>query len=161
MASHRSLLIGPEILEPHTNTLGRPDHEILYEMGDYMCVLLVDGSDALERIYDHDGERFITVGDRKNPELEIADSSGVEPPYPVKLFDRGKKKRLYWSYRGGERRPVSSTAVVKIEPNPGAGLWRPHNDRLKLVGRDGEGVYQIFRILGEWGKRYSEKTTLS
>jgi hypothetical protein len=49
---------------------------------------------------------------------------------------------------------VKSLAVLKIEPNPGAGLWRPHNDRLRLVGRDGEGVRMIFEALAEWGEMY-------
>jgi len=45
--------------------------------------------------------------------------------------------------------------VFKIEPNPGAGLWRPHNDQLPPE-RKGEGVYTIFRCLGERAKIYKD-----
>jgi hypothetical protein len=46
--------------------------------------------------------------------------------------------------------------VYKIEANPGAGLWRPHNDRLPPE-RKGEGVFTIFDCLGQRGRLYKGK----
>ena len=158
---HNQFEFRPETLAPHVNALGRADHEILYEMGDYMCVLMVDSQDFLTRVYDQERERFILLykNGRPNRKLKLYDDKGKPQSLPLKLFDGDRKKRLYWQYEEGRKRPVKSLTVVKIEPNPGAGLWRPHNDRLKLVGRDGEGVCLISRILAEWGKQYKQKIT--
>ena len=46
--------------------------------------------------------------------------------------------------------------IFKIEPNPGAGLWRPHNDQLPEE-RKGEGVFKIFKCLGERAQAYRDK----
>jgi hypothetical protein len=153
---HDRFSFDKEILKPQSNLLGRADHEILFEMGDYMCVLLVDSEDRLTGVYDYEKERFISLVP-PNPKLKVYDEEGELQALPVKLYEGGKKRKLFWQYPDEEKKPVKSLAVVKIEPNPGAGLWRPHNDRLKLVGRDGEGVYKICKILSEWGKLYKEK----
>jgi len=156
------------MLLPKQNALGVPDWRIIYEMGDYMPAFLVDEEDNLTRIYDREGERFIDLftDGRPTRELEIYDEDGrvIElldrkgRPTAIPLFDESGRRRNL-TYRLAHeapdvRHPVRSLTVLKIEPNPGAGLWRPHNDRLKLVGRDGEGVYKIFRILGEWAGEY-------
>ena len=160
LEAHPELALDRQTLTPSTNALMRPDHEILYEMGDYMCVLLVDAEDRLARVYHHEAERFIPLFvDRKpNMRLEFFDRDGTPVPSPFDLYREGTQRELYWRYDGGTKRRVRSVAVVKIEPNPGAGLWRPHNDRLKLVGRDGEGVFRLFKVLAEWGTLYREKT---
>ena len=161
---HTEFSFDREILEPHSNVTGQADHEILYEMGDYMCVFLVDDQDYLMRIYDDEKERFISLykndkSDQPNPKLKVYDKNGKLQSLPVKLYKGNKKRKLFWQYGNGKKKSVKSLAVVKIEPNPGAGLWRPHNDRLKLVGRDGEGVYRIYKTFSEWGKLYKEKIT--
>ncbi len=158
---HNEFSFDREILEQHSNILGRPDHEILFEMGDYMCVFLVNDQDFLTRVYDHEKEQFIPLykSGRPNPKLKVYDEKGELQSQPVKLYKGSKMRKLFWQYEKNKKKPVKSLAVVKIEPNPGAGLWRPHNDRLKLVGRDGEGVYRIYKILSDWGKLYKEKIT--
>jgi hypothetical protein len=158
---HRQFEFDAEVLEPHANLLGVPDHEILFEMGDYMPVLLIDNQDRLERVYDHEREQFmpVMVDGRANPRLKFFDTKGRELRPPIQMFERGKRRRLYWQEGKRKKQRARSLTVVKIECNPGAGLWRPHNDRLKLVGRDGEGVYQIFEVLGAWGERYRQKIT--
>ncbi len=162
LKGHPEFSFDREILEPHLNALGRADHEILYEMGDYMCVLLTDEQGYLKRVYDREKERFISLpeDDQKGtpPDgLKIYDQDGKLQSLPVKLYEGNKKRKLFWQDEKGKKREVKSLTVVKIEPNPGAGLWRPHNDRLKLVNRDGEGVYRIFKTFSEWGKLYKEK----
>ena len=53
---------------------------------------------------------------------------------------------------------IPSLVVYKIEANPGAGLWRPHNDQLPAE-RKGEGVFTIFECFGERAKLYKQKLT--
>ena len=158
-AEHPEFQLDGELFDPHVNALGRPDHEILFEMGDYMPVFLTDDQGTLLRLYVPEAEAFVplTVRGSPHPQLRIYDGRGELQKPPVQLIADGTKRDLVYQYRKGPRRPVRSLAVVKIEPNPGAGLWRPHNDRLKLVGRDGEGVLGIFRALGEWGALYRNK----
>ncbi len=158
------------MLIPKRNVLGVPDWRIIYEMGDYMPAFLVDEKDSLVRIYDRGEGRFIDLFKDGEPsrELDIYDEEGkaVElldrkgRPVAVPLFDSdGNRRNLTYRLAHEDpdvRHPVRSLTVLKIEPNPGAGLWRPHNDRLKLVGRDGEGVYKIFKILGEWAGEYKK-----
>jgi hypothetical protein len=157
---HKEFEFDADVLKPRKNALGVADHEILFEMGDYIPVLLVDDRGQLTAVYSHERESIIpiAVNDRANPHLTIMDAHGEALPLPVKLFDgTGMKRKLFWQYRKDKKQSVRSLTVAKIEPNPGAGLWRPHNDRLKLVGRDGEGVYRIFEALGQWGKQYKKK----
>ena len=157
---HKEFEFDADVLEPHRNALGVADHEILFEMGDYMPVLLVDDQGQLTTVYSHERESMIPVivNGRANPRLKIMDVNGKALPLPVKLFDEtGRKRKLFWQYEKDKKQLVRSLTVAKIEPNPGAGLWRPHNDRLKLADRDGEGVYQIFEALGQWGKQYKNK----
>ncbi|MDY0169397.1 MAG: hypothetical protein RBS80_22830 [Thermoguttaceae bacterium] len=151
----------PAIFKPKTNRLGVPDTEILYEMGDYMPCFLADRDDVLQRVYDRENERFIPVETDgwMTAGLQILDARGRLQQPPIALLAGGRRRKLYWQYEDSGPQPVKSLVVLKIEPNPGAGLWRPHNDRLKLVGRDGEGVYRIFQILGEWGRRYKSCVT--
>ena len=54
------------------------------------------------------------------------------------------------------KNPVPSLIMYKIEANTGAGLWRPHNDRLPPE-RKGEGVFTIFDCLGQRGRLYKGK----
>jgi len=66
--------------------------------------------------------------------------------------DRGQKRGLF----DANGNPIPSLVVYKIEANPGAGLWRPHNDRLPPE-RKGEGVFAIFDCLGQRGRLYKDK----
>jgi hypothetical protein len=158
---HGRFALHPDLVQPHVNLLNVPDHEIMFEMGDYMPVLLVDDQDNLVQVYDDQREQFIPVvrNGQANPKLKLYDARGNKLRPPVKLFHHGRKRRLFWQHGRGKKRRARALTVVKIECNPGAGLWRPHNDRLKLVGRDGEGVYHIFQVLGEWGQLYKQKIT--
>ncbi len=158
---HERFVLGEDLVLPHANLLDVPDHEILFEMGDYMPVLLVDDEDHLINVYDHQHEQFVSVSldGRPNPKLKFYDAKGNKLTPPVKLFSNGRRRKLFWQYGRGKKQRARPITVVKIECNPGAGLWRPHNDRLKTVDRDGEGVFQIFEVLGQWGKKYKQKIT--
>ena len=117
--------------------------------------------DNLQRVWDREGMRFIPVYTSAgvNKDLKIVDEKNRVQKAPYNLFEKGKRRKLFWKYKNRKRQPVKTLTVCKIEPNPGAGLWRPHNDRLKLVGRDGEGVYRIFKVLGGWAKKYRKCIT--
>ena len=71
----------------------------------------------------------------------------------IPLFDKEGKRIPLFDKNG---KPISTLVIYKIEANPGAGLWRPHNDQLP-PHRKGEGVYTIFRCLGERAAIYREK----
>lgn len=142
---------------------GFDNRDIPYEMGDYMPVFLVDENDNLVRIYDEDTERLIPLYDEngKPTSVEIYDENGKPIPridkngipVPIRLFDdKGRRIPLF----DAKGRPISSLVVYKIEANPGAGLWRPHNDQLP-PHRKGEGVYIIFSRLGERAAIYKKK----
>ena len=77
----------------------------------------------------------------------------VELADVIPMFDEDGN-RVPRSDRDGE--PISTLMVFKIEPNPGAGLWRPHNDQLPEERR-GEGVFKIFRCLGERAQVYRDR----
>jgi len=128
-----------------------------------MPVMLVDDKDQLLRIYDESSEEFIDLYDPTgNPtSVEIYDAQGKPVPrldahghpIPVAVFDnRGKRIPLY----DKKVRRIPTLKVFKIESNPGAGLWRPHNDQLPLC-RKGEGVFTLFRCLGERAALYRDK----
>jgi hypothetical protein len=146
-----------------TDLTGFPSNGIPYEMGDYMPVFLVDEHDNLCRIFDPETEKLLPLFDaegRPTP-AKIFDDTGKDVartdengrPLPVPLFDaQGRKRRLFDAHRN----PLPALIVFKIEANPGAGLWRPHNDRLPPE-RKGEGVFIIFDCLGQRGRLYKEK----
>ena len=134
---------------------GFNDCDIPYEMGDYMPMFLVDENDNLTQLYDEDKETLLPLFDEsgKPTSVKVYDARGKAlprrkangDPLPIPLFDEnGKRRKLF----DKKKRPVSTLVCLKIEPNPGAGLWRPHNDQLPPE-RKGEGVYIIFRCLGE------------
>jgi len=138
-------------------------NDIPYEMGDYMPVFLIDEDDNLKYIFDEKEEKLIPLYDEKgNPtKIKIFDSNMKEikrvdknkKVLSIPLFnEKGEKRKLY-DKRGNE---IPSLVVYKIEPNPGAGLWRPHNDQLPPE-RKGEGVFIIFKSLGERAKIYKER----
>ena len=128
--------------------------DIPYEMGDYMPVFLVDEEDRLVRIYDPDEEKLIYLFDEdgKPTGVEIYDGEGRQVHYdePIPMFDSEGNRILLYDAKG---RLIPTLVLYKIEPNPGAGLWRPHNDQLPPE-RKGEGVYIVFRCLGERAKAY-------
>lgn len=145
---------------------GFPSNGIPYEMGDYMPVFLVDEHDNLVQIFDPETERLLPLyDDRGRPtRVKLFDETGQEiprrdnrgRPLPIPLFDaQGTKRRLF----DGQKNPVPALIVYKIEANPGAGLWRPHNDRLPPE-RKGEGVFTIFDCLGQRGRLYKEKLSV-
>ena len=142
---------------------GFDNRDIPYEMGDFMPVFLIDENDNLIRIYDEDTERLISLYDEngKPTPVKIYDENGnpiprVDEngnPIPIRLFnEKGRKIPLFDS----KGRQISSLIVYKIEANPGAGLWKPHNDQLP-PHRKGEGVYIIFSRLGERASVYKRK----
>ncbi|MFC1677437.1 hypothetical protein ACFL3G_10305 [Planctomycetota bacterium] len=156
-----------ELLKPHTNLLGRPDSEICYEMGDYMPFFLLDDDDMIEKVYDSKSEKVIELYDRNgkvNPDvklflngkaIKLVDKKGVVKR--VSYFnDKQKPCGIEFTYKKGKRQKTKSLIVMKIEQNPGAGLWRPHVDRCRLVPREDEGCYLVFRNLGEWARKYRE-----
>ena len=128
-----------------------------------MPVFLVDENDNLVRIYDEDTERLIPLYDEngKPTPVEIYDENGKPiprvdengNPIPIRLFDEKGRKIPLFDSKG---RQISSLIVYKIEANPGAGLWKPHNDQLP-PHRKGEGVYIIFSRLGERASIYKRK----
>jgi hypothetical protein len=152
-----------EMAEPGSDLTGFSDAGIPYEMGDYMPVFLVDEDDNLVRIFDRSSEELIPlfnedgsptnvdVYDEDREPIPRVDENGS--PIPVPMFnDEGD--RIPRFDRDGN--PISTLVVFKIEPNPGAGLWRPHNDQLPEERR-GEGVFRIFKCLGERAQVYRDK----
>ncbi len=150
-------------MEVGEDLTGFSDADIPYEMGDYMPVFLVDENDNLVRIFDKETEEIVPLFNKDgSPTDVIIYNEKGEPipryddnnnPVPIPMFDEnGRKIPRYDRY--GE--PISTLVVFKIEPNPGAGLWRPHNDQLPEE-RKGEGVFIIFKFFGERAKIYKEK----
>jgi hypothetical protein len=109
--------------------------ELPYEMGDYMPVFLVDENNNYVSVYDEKKEEILPLS----------------PPCP--MFDAKGKAVARYDKKGNQLKPL---VLFKIEPNPGAGLWRPHNDQLPDE-RKGEGVYTIFKCLGERAKEYKKQ----
>ncbi|MGQ9607951.1 MAG: hypothetical protein ACUVWN_01490 [bacterium] len=152
-------------MEVGEDLTGFSDADIPYEMGDYMPVFLVDENDNLVRIFDKETEEIVPLfnDDGSPTDVIIYDEKGEPIPrfdennnsIPIPMFDEnGNRIPRYDRY--GE--PISTLVVFKIEPNPGAGLWRPHNDQLPEE-RKGEGVFIIFKYFGERAKIYKEKLT--
>lgn len=145
---------------------GFSDADIPYEMGDYMPVFLVDQEDHLTQLYDEDTETFLSLYDvdGRPTDVQVHDADGnvfsrtdaEGHPIPISLFDEDGHRLPRFDSKG---RPISSLVVLKIEPNPGAGLWRPHNDQLPPE-RKGEGVYIIFKCLGQRAGLYREQLEL-
>jgi hypothetical protein len=150
------LAIHPEFKDRvNQSILDGSSTEIPYEMGDYMPEFLVDENDCLVRIYDEETERFLPLfDDEGNPtDAKVFDGSGRpiprrDPegrPLPIPLYGSEGQRIDRFGQNG---RAISTLVCLKIESNPGAGLWRPHNDQLPPE-RKGEGVFTIFRNLGQ------------
>ena len=154
---------GRVVMEIGKDLTGFEDNDIPYEMGDYMPWFLVDDEDNLVQIYDEDTEQFLPLFDASGlpTKVGVYDEKGKPvprvgangEPLPIPMFDAGGKRLKRFDRK---KRPIGTLVVLKIEPNPGAGLWRPHNDQLPPE-RKGEGVYTIFRCLGERAGMYREK----
>jgi hypothetical protein len=154
---------GQEAMEMGADLTGFADYDIPYEMGDYMPAFLVDERDNLVRLYDEDTETFLELFDRDGSptHMQVFDASGQPVPRvdeqghaaAIPMFDEAGARLPWFDAKG---RPISTLVVLKIEPNPGAGLWRPHNDQLP-EGRKGEGVFTLFECLGQRAKRYKEQ----
>lgn len=150
-------------MEMGADLTGSADCDIPYEMGDYMPVFLVDDRDDLVRLYDEDTETFqeLFEQDGSPTHVQVFDASGQPVArvdehghaVAIPLFDEEGARLPRFDAKG---HPISTLAVLKIEPNPGAGLWRPHNDQLPKH-RKGEGVFTIFECLGQRAKRYKEQ----
>ncbi|HID09810.1 MAG TPA: hypothetical protein EYP17_00720 [Candidatus Latescibacteria bacterium] len=143
-----------KIEPPGEDLTGFSYMDIPYEMGDYMPVFLVDEEDRLVRLYNPDREELVPLFDEegRSTGVKVYDRDGRLISYeePIPMFDsQGNRIRLY----DGKGRPIPTLVLYKIEPNPGAGLWRPHNDQLPPE-RKGEGVYIVFKCLGERAKVY-------
>jgi len=143
--------------------LGFSDTDIPYEMGDYMPVFLVDEDDCLVRLFDEDAEELVPLFDDAGQptDVQVFDEHGKPVPriddeghpLPIPMFDgRGRRLQRF----AAKRKPIPTLIGYKIEPNPGAGLWRPHNDQLP-PDRKGEAVYIIFRCLGERAAQYRDR----
>ncbi len=142
---------------------GFPITGIPYEMGDYMPVFLIDEFENLKYVYDEKEGKLIPLYDKNGfpTDIKIYDENGKEipridknkKPVLIPYFDENGNPRKIYDENGKE---IPSLVICKIEPNPGAGLWRPHNDRLPPE-RKGEGVFIIFSCLAERGKIYKEK----
>jgi len=142
---------------------GFENTDIPYEMGDYMPVFQVDENDNLVRLYDEEQGRLLPLYDEKGrpTDVQVYDKAGKPlprvdkegKPLPIPLFDKEGKRIPIFDKNG---KPISTLVIYKIEANPGAGLWRPHNDQLPPY-RKGEGVYTVFRCLGERASIYREK----
>ena len=152
-----------EMTEVGTDLTGFSDADIPYEMGDYMPVFLVDENDNLISIFDKSSEEVLPLfnEDGSATDVNVHDESGNPiprvdkngSPVPIPMFD-AEGKRIQRFDRDGD--PISTLIVLKIEPNPGAGLWRPHDDQLPEERR-GEGVFKIFRCLGERSQVYRDR----
>jgi hypothetical protein len=152
-----------EIKEPGSDLTGFSEADIPYEMGDYMPVFLVDDEDKLISIFDNDREEIIPLfnKDGSPTNVNIYDGEGNPiprvnedgSPLPIPMFDHKGNPIPRFDNKGNS---ISTLLVFKIEPNPGAGLWRPHNDQLPEE-RKGEGVFKIFRCLGERAQVYRDK----
>ncbi|HUT73298.1 MAG TPA: hypothetical protein VM221_00500 [Armatimonadota bacterium] len=150
-------------LEAREDLTGFPDTGIAYEMGDYMPVMLVDDNHHLVRLYDRERGVLLPLFDREGrpTAVPVCDEGGTPvprldasgKPLPLPMFDERGRRIPRCDERG---RPISALVVFKIESNPGAGLWRPHDDQLPAE-RKGEGVYTIFRCLGERAAIYREE----
>ena len=144
-------------IELGEDLLGFSYSDIPYEMGDYMPVFLVDGEDNLVQVYDPDGETFLPLYDRDgNPtDVQVYDESGGPVPKKpgIPMFDASGDRIRRFDAKGRE---IPTLVVLKIEPNPGAGLWRPHNDQLPPE-RKGEGVFILFECLGQRAALYRGK----
>ena len=144
--------------EIFTDLTGFSIDDIPYEMGDYMPVFLVDENDNLKYVFDFEKEKIVPLYDEKgNPtDVKIYDEKGEEikridkegNPVLIPFFDENGNKKKMFDEKGKE---IPSLIVYKIEANPGAGLWRPHNDQLPPE-RKGEGVFTIFDCLGKRAK---------
>ena len=142
---------------------GLSDTDIPYEMGDYMPVFLVDENDCLVQLFDEETEQLVPLFDEAGQptDVRVYDEQGEPLPrvddegnaVPILMFDE-RDRRLPRVDAGGK--PIPTLVAYKIEPNPGAGLWRPHNDQLPPE-RKGEAVYTIFRCLGEHAAEYRER----
>ena len=141
---------------------GFDNTDIPYEMGDYMSVFQVDENDNLIRMYNEEKGVFLPLYDEtgKPTSVQVYDKDGKPvprvdeegKPLPIHLFDE-EGRRIPLFDENGES--ISTLVMYKIEANPGAGLWRPHNDQLP-PNRKGEGVYTIFQCLGERASMYRE-----
>jgi hypothetical protein len=163
------LLIHPEfagkleITEPGEDLTGFSDADIPYEMGDYMPVFMVDDDDNLISVFDTATEEVVPLfnEDGSPTDVEVFDEDGNPiprvddsgAPLPIPMFDEAGNRIPRFDRDGN---PISTLMVFKIEPNPGAGLWRPHNDQLPAE-RKGEGVFKIFKCLGERAQVYRDK----
>lgn len=152
-----------EIKEPGEDLTGFSDADIPYEMGDYMPVFLIDENDNLVKVFDSASEEVLPLfnEDGSVTDVEVFDENGNSiprigengMPIPIPMFD-GNGNRIARFDRDGNA--ISTLLVFKIEPNPGAGLWRPHNDQLPEE-RKGEGVFKIFKCLGERAQIYRDR----
>ncbi|MFC1715900.1 hypothetical protein ACFL6S_19680 [Candidatus Poribacteria bacterium] len=152
-----------KIEEPGTDLTGFSDADIPYEMGDYMPVFLVDEADNLVSVFDRDSEELVPLfnKDGSPTDVQVFDENGKPVP---RVNENGSPVSIPMFEEDGSRiprfdsdgEPISTLMVFKIEPNPGAGLWRPHNDQLPEE-RKGEGVFKIFKCLGERAQVYRDR----
>ena len=152
-----------KITEMGADLTGFSDADIPYEMGDYMPVFLIDEDDNLVRIFDKSTEEMLPLfhEDGSPTDVDVCDENG-DPiprvdedgaPVPIPMFDEDGERIARFDSNG---EPISTLKIFKIEPNPGAGLWRPHNDQLPPE-RKGEGVFKIFKCLGERAMDYRDR----
>jgi molybdopterin converting factor small subunit len=166
------LAIHPEFegklkLRGNKKVLPKFSFDIPYEMGDYMPVFLVDENDNLIRVYDEEKEKIIPLFDdtgKPQEKVKIYDKNGKPiprvtkhgTPLPIPMFDKDGKPIPRYLKKGKSLVSITPLVIFKIEANPGAGLWRPHNDQLPPE-RKGEGVFTIFKCLGERAAIYQRK----